>query len=141
MVHRGRSLELLAGSSFLERHSLCEVRRMPGPVTEPIHVRHRPLTLLADNANARKPLGEVEDPPPLAQHVGGHPLLDTTFREACLHRRGERYRAKVGGREDLSPMALRVTSILRPEEGTWEVVHRHADPITTAQPAESVIQD
>ena|SRR5215217_3898485 len=63
MVHRGRSLELLAGSSFLERHSLCEVRRMPGPVTEPIHVRHRPLTLLADNANARKPLGEVEDSP------------------------------------------------------------------------------
>ena len=29
-----------------------------------------------------EPLGEVEDPPPLAQHVGGHPLLDTTFREA-----------------------------------------------------------
>jgi ketosteroid isomerase-like protein len=68
-------------------------------------------------------------------------LLDTTFREACLHRRGERYRAKVGGREDLSPMALRVTSILKPEDGTWKVVHRHADPITAAQPAESVIQD
>jgi ketosteroid isomerase-like protein len=53
----------------------------------------------------------------------------------------ERYQAKVGGREDISPMALRVTSILRPEEGTWKVVHRHADPITTAQPAESVIQN
>jgi hypothetical protein len=53
----------------------------------------------------------------------------------------ERYRAKVGGREDISPMALRVTSILRPEEGTWKVVHRHADPITTPQPAESVIQN
>jgi ketosteroid isomerase-like protein len=38
-------------------------------------------------------------------------------------------------------MALRVTSILRPEDGTWKVVHRHADPIITAQPAESVIQD
>jgi hypothetical protein len=131
-------LELLAGSNFLERHRR-EVRRIPGSVTEPIQERNRPLTYLTDNA--RKPLGEVEDPPPLAQHVGGHPLLDTTFREACLHRRGERYRAKVGGREDLSPMALRVTSILRPEDGTWKVVHRHADPITTAQPAESVIQD
>jgi ketosteroid isomerase-like protein len=53
----------------------------------------------------------------------------------------ERYQAKVGGREDISPMALRVTSILRSEEGTWKVVHRHADPITTAQPAESVIQN
>ncbi len=52
----------------------------------------------------------------------------------------ERYQAKVGGREDMCPVALRVTSIFRPEEGTWKVVHRHADPITTAQPAESVIQ-
>jgi hypothetical protein len=25
--------------------------------------------------------------------------------------------------------------------GLYEVVHRHADPITTAQPAESVIQE
>jgi len=53
----------------------------------------------------------------------------------------ERYQAKVGGREDFSPIALRVTSIFRPEEGTWKIVHRHADPITTPQPAESVIQE
>jgi len=52
----------------------------------------------------------------------------------------ERLKAKVGDREDITPLALRVTSILRPEEGTWKVVHRHADPITTAQAAESVIQ-
>ena len=52
----------------------------------------------------------------------------------------ERFKAKVGGKEDITPLALRVTSIFRPEEGTWKVVHRHADPITTAQPAESVIQ-
>jgi ketosteroid isomerase-like protein len=53
----------------------------------------------------------------------------------------ERYQAKVGGREEISPMALRVTSILRSEDGTWKIVHRHADPITTPQPAESVIQE
>ena len=53
----------------------------------------------------------------------------------------ERYRAKVGGSEDITPVSLRVTSILRPEEGTWKIVHRHADPITTPQPAESVIQE
>jgi ketosteroid isomerase-like protein len=52
----------------------------------------------------------------------------------------ERYRAKVGGNDDLTPVALRVTSIFRPEDGTWRVVHRHADPITTARPAESVIE-
>jgi ketosteroid isomerase-like protein len=52
----------------------------------------------------------------------------------------ERFSIKVAGREEVSPVALRTTSILRPEEGTWKVVHRHADPITTAQPAESVVQ-
>jgi ketosteroid isomerase-like protein len=53
----------------------------------------------------------------------------------------ERAKAKVGGREDIAPSALRVTMIFRPEEGTWKVVHRHADPITTPQPAESVLQE
>jgi ketosteroid isomerase-like protein len=52
----------------------------------------------------------------------------------------ERAKAKVGGREDLAPIDLRVTMIFRPEEGTWKVVHRHADSITTARPAESLIQ-
>ncbi len=52
----------------------------------------------------------------------------------------ERIKAKVGGREDVTPLALRTTSILRPEYGTWKVVHRHADPITIVQEPESVIQ-
>lgn len=52
----------------------------------------------------------------------------------------ERYRAKIAGSEEMISVALRVTSIFRPEEGTWKIVHRHADPITTARPAESVIQ-
>ncbi len=53
----------------------------------------------------------------------------------------ERYRAKIGGRNEASSVELRVTSIFRPEGGTWKVVHRHADPITTARPAESVVRD
>ena len=52
----------------------------------------------------------------------------------------ERAKAKVGGREDIAPIATRATKIFRPEDGTWKMVHRHADPITTAQPTESVIQ-
>src|ERR687886_2422374 len=56
--------------------------------------------------------------------------------------RVERARAKVGGSEDITPITLRVTMVFRPEEeGEWKIVHRHADPITTAQPAESVIQE
>ena len=53
----------------------------------------------------------------------------------------ERPKAKMGGSEDVTPFALRVTMIFRPEKGTWKIVHRHADPITTPQPAESVIQE
>jgi ketosteroid isomerase-like protein len=53
----------------------------------------------------------------------------------------ERTNAKVGGREEITPCDLRVTMIFRPEDGTWKVVHRHADPITSARPAESVIQE
>jgi ketosteroid isomerase-like protein len=49
-------------------------------------------------------------------------------------------KARVGGRQDVAPYALRVTTIFRPEDGTWKVVHRHADPITTASPAESILQ-
>ena len=55
--------------------------------------------------------------------------------------RVERARARLGGSADITPIALRVTMIFRPEEGEWKIVHRHADPITTAQPAESVVQE
>ena len=53
----------------------------------------------------------------------------------------EEWRTKVGGREDVTPFTLRVTTLFRVEGGEWKVVHRHADPITTARPAESVIPE
>jgi ketosteroid isomerase-like protein len=52
----------------------------------------------------------------------------------------ERFRVKIAGREEVAPVALRTTSVLRPEDGIWKVMHRHVDPINTAQPAESIIQ-
>jgi ketosteroid isomerase-like protein len=52
----------------------------------------------------------------------------------------ETYQAKVGGSDELSPLGLRVTTVFRPEGGTWKVVHRHADPGTDPQPPEAVIQ-
>jgi ketosteroid isomerase-like protein len=42
----------------------------------------------------------------------------------------ERQKAKMGARQDVTPVDLRVTMIFRPEDGTWKIVHRHADPIT-----------
>jgi ketosteroid isomerase-like protein len=52
----------------------------------------------------------------------------------------ERFEAKVAGGDEVTPVALRVTSIFRPEDATWKLVHRHADPIATRRPGESVIQ-
>jgi ketosteroid isomerase-like protein len=54
----------------------------------------------------------------------------------------ERAEAKIGTREDIAPLAVRATMIFRPEEdGEWKIVHRHADPIITPQPAELVVQE
>ena len=52
----------------------------------------------------------------------------------------ESYRARVGGASELTPIALRVTTVFRREDGIWKVTHRHADPITGPRPGESVIQ-
>jgi hypothetical protein len=46
----------------------------------------------------------------------------------------ERWKAKVGDREDVSPFDLWVRSTFRREDDAWKLVHRHADPITTAHP-------
>ncbi|MBB5571878.1 MULTISPECIES: YybH family protein [Rhizobium] len=51
----------------------------------------------------------------------------------------ERFRSKVGGGDKLVPIALRVTTIFRREEGAWRIVLRHADPITSARPPASIV--
>ena len=51
-----------------------------------------------------------------------------------------REKVRVGASGNITPIVLRTTMILRPEEGTWKIVHLHGDPITTPQPAVSVIQ-
>lgn len=85
----------------------------------------------AAGAASRYREGEIVGFEPVARHV--------TDDLACIVE-VERFRARVGGGEDLAAIALRVTSLFRPEDGTWKLVHRHADPITTPQPPESVIQ-
>ena len=92
---------------------------------------------------------------------GWNDIAETMDRAAALYREGEaigiervseyatsdlayvveieRLRSKLGGAEELTEFALRVTTVLRLEEGEWRIVHRHADPITAPRSAESLL--
>ena len=52
----------------------------------------------------------------------------------------ERCKVKVGGADEAAPSALRATNVFRREDDGWRIVHRHADPITSPRPAESMVQ-
>ena len=52
----------------------------------------------------------------------------------------EHSRAKLGGAAEKVPISLRVTTVFRREDDGWKIVHRHADPITTPRPVQSVAQ-
>ena len=74
------------------------------------------------------------------EYIGVEDISKYVTPELAYIVRIERAKAKVGGQQAVSPVTLRATMIMRPEDGVWKIVHRHADPITTAQPAESLIQ-
>ena len=52
----------------------------------------------------------------------------------------ERAEVQLGGSDEMARISLRVTTIFRREEGTWRVVHRHADPITTPRDVSSIVE-
>ena len=66
--------------------------------------------------------------------------VDSDRRCRQLEVEVERLKTKLGGSEDLVAVALRTTSILRLEGGGWKIVQCHADPITTVQSVESLVQ-
>jgi ketosteroid isomerase-like protein len=78
-----------------------------------------------DYASARMRDGEVTDFENIARYV-------TADLASILE--VERWRAKVGERDALADFELRTTSTFRREDGTWKLVHRHADPIATHDP-------
>ena len=73
--------------------------------------------------------------------IGFETVSTYSAGELACYVETERYRAKVGGGSEFSLVALRVTTVIRREDEGWKIVHRHADPITTQRPAESVIQN
>lgn len=52
----------------------------------------------------------------------------------------ERSQIKLSGSDQAAPMALRVTHIYRREDGSWRLLHRHADPIASIQSPAFVIE-
>jgi len=52
----------------------------------------------------------------------------------------EKGEVRVVGRDEMSPMALRVTHIFRREEGVWKIIHQHADAIMEKVEATAVLQ-
>ncbi len=53
----------------------------------------------------------------------------------------ENCEAKIGGRQEISQVNLRVTSIFRREDTGWKLIHRHADPLVPIQSANSVLRN
>ena len=72
--------------------------------------------------------------------VGIEPISKHVTEDLAYTVEIERYETKVGGSDELTPVSVRVTTIYRRENGGWKVIHRHADPITSPQPTESVIE-
>jgi uncharacterized protein (TIGR02246 family) len=51
----------------------------------------------------------------------------------------EHDRARLGASPDFAEFAARVTSVYEKIGKRWRLVHRHADPITSSRPAESML--
>jgi ketosteroid isomerase-like protein len=75
-----------------------------------------------DFASSRFRGGEVSDYKAISRIEGG---------ELAVLLEIEEWKARVGDRSEISPFTLRVTTVFRSENGTWRIVHRHADPIST----------
>lgn len=74
------------------------------------------------------------------QVIGFETVTKYATRELAYLLEVERYTIRIGDAENASNVELRVTSVFRPEDGVWKLMHRHADPITSNRPVDSVVQ-
>ena len=83
-----------------------------------------------DNASTKYKDGSVVGVDRVAVYGGGKMFVLVEI---------EHGRAKLGTSPDFAEFAARVTSVYEKIGARWNLVHRHADPITSARPAESVL--
>ena len=115
---------------FQALYSLADDVTLGNPFGPYVRGRQKVEATLAGAASHYRD-GEVTDVELIAKYTS-----DTL---ACVVE-VERGRSKVGGADEGVPLAVRTTSVFRLESGSWKLVHRHADPITTPRSASSVIQ-
>jgi ketosteroid isomerase-like protein len=72
--------------------------------------------------------------------IGFEQLARHTSGDVAFIHELERFEAKMGDSDRLTPVSLRCTTVFRREQDGWKIMHRHADPIASAREAESVIQ-
>jgi ketosteroid isomerase-like protein len=88
------------------------------------------VTATTADAASRYRDGELLDFQPVARYV-----VDDLATVVEV----ERFRARLGDATEPAELALRVTSVYRRGPDGWRLVHRHADPITTARPTGSLL--
>jgi len=119
------------------------VKGDPGPVIQMFSQREDVVLCNPFRPFARGPSEVAETIAVAASHYADgeyQPERVTAFATAELGYTVEieRFTATLDGNEGSG--ALRVTTIFRLEDDGWRIAHRHADPITTPRPVESVLQ-
>ena len=66
-------------------------------------------------------------------------IQEAVRRAASTYRDGRALEFEKYAKCVTTDIALRTTSVFRPEGGDWKLVHRHAGPMATSRPADSVI--
>ena len=124
-------LSILNGSpdGYKAMYSKRDDITLANPFGPPVRGREAAFERL-DQAAANYRDGEAYE----AEEISRHVSADLGFVVEV-----ERARAKVAGGDELVPVAIRTTSVFRRDEDGWRLVHRHADPIVTTRPGESVI--
>jgi hypothetical protein len=83
--------------------------------------------------------GHVHLEAPARAHVIRH-VSAGRARRPRLPRVKDEEEDEIGRGDQLTPVALSVSSAVGREDDAWGIVSRHADPITAARPPTSVVQ-
>jgi ketosteroid isomerase-like protein len=130
--HHAALGEMLSGNAegFKALYSHAEDVTLANPFGPPARGWER-VTETLERAASNYAAGEVLSVETMAKGVT--PDLAYTLEM-------ERFAARLVGMDEARPVTLRCTTVFRPEGGIWRIVHRHADPIASARPPESVLE-